>query len=62
MHHSLRNHFGHTYWYSKVKRLKWKFSFVGLEIVLILIQDRMHGLHGTYHMHGNQFGRTQWNS
>ena len=58
MHYSLRNHFGRTYWYSKVKRLKWELSLVGLEIVLILIQDRMHGLHGTYHMLGNQFGRT----
>jgi len=56
-----RNHFGRTYWYSKVKRLKWKLGSFCLEIVLILIQDRMHGLHGTYHMLGNQFGRTRWN-
>jgi len=61
MHYSLRNHFGCTYWYYKVKRLKWKLSSVGLEIAVILIQDRMHGLHGMYHMLRNQFGRTRWN-
>jgi hypothetical protein len=22
----------------------------------------VHGVHGTYHMLGNQFGRTRWNS
>jgi len=22
----------------------------------------LHGLHGAYHMLGNQFGRTRWNS
>jgi hypothetical protein len=36
----LRNHFGHTRWYSKVTRLKWKLDSVRLEIVLILTQDR----------------------
>jgi len=41
MHYSLRNHFGRTCWYCKVKRLKWKLSLVCLEIVLILIQDRI---------------------
>jgi len=40
MHHSLRNHFGRTYWYSKVKRLKWKLGSVCLEIVLNLMHDR----------------------
>jgi len=55
MHYSLRNHFGRTYWYSKVKRLKWKVSSMSLDIVLILFQDRMQGLHGTYHMLRNQF-------
>ena len=40
MHHSLRNHFGCTYWYSKVKRLKWKLGSVCLEIVLNMMQDR----------------------
>ena len=40
MHHSLRNHFGHTWWYSLVKRLKWKLGLLCLEIVLILMQDR----------------------
>ena len=40
MHHSLRNHFGHTIWYSWVKRLKWKLGSVSLEIVLILMQGR----------------------
>jgi hypothetical protein len=34
------NHFGRTRWYSKVTRLKWKLSFVHLDIVLILMQDR----------------------
>jgi len=40
MHHSLRNHLGGTYWYSKVKRLKWKLGSVCLKIVLNLMQDR----------------------
>ena len=40
MHQSLRNHFGSTCWYSKVKRLKWRLGSVYLEIVLILMQDR----------------------
>jgi hypothetical protein len=40
MHHSLRNHFGRTIWYSWVKRLKCKLGSVSLEIVLILIQGR----------------------
>jgi len=60
MHYSLRNHFGRTCRYYKAKRLKWKLSFVCLEIVLILIQDRIHGLQGTYYMLGNKFGRTRW--
>ena len=40
MHHSLRNHFGRTCWYTYVKRLKWKLGSVYLEMVLILMQDR----------------------
>ena len=36
----LRNHFGHTQWYFKVMRLKWKLDSVCLEIVLILAQDK----------------------
>jgi hypothetical protein len=36
----LRNHFGHTRWYSEVMRLKWKLDLAGLEIVPILTQDR----------------------
>ena len=32
--------FGHTIWYFKVMRLKWKLDSVCLEIVLILAQDR----------------------
>jgi len=40
MHHSLRNYFGCTIWYSWVKRLKWKLGSVTLEIVLILMQGR----------------------
>ena len=36
----LRNRFGHTQWYFKVMRLKWKLDSVYLEIVLILTQDR----------------------
>ena len=40
MHHSVRNHFGRTLWYSLVKRLKWKLGSVSLEIVLILMQGR----------------------
>ena len=38
MHQSLRNHFGSTCWYSKVKRLKWRLGSVCLEILLILMQ------------------------
>ena len=34
--HRLRNRFGHTKWYYKVMRLKWKLNSVCLEIVLIL--------------------------
>ena len=37
--HWLRNRFGHTQWYFKVMRLKWKLDSVYLEIVLILTQD-----------------------
>ena len=40
MHHSLRNHFGRTIWYSSVNRLMWKVGLVNLEIVLILMQGR----------------------
>jgi len=40
MHHSLRNHFGRTIWYSWMKTLKWKLASVSLEIVLILMQGR----------------------
>ena len=40
MHHSLRNHFGRTIWYSWVKWLKWKLGSVSLDIVLILMQGR----------------------
>jgi len=40
MHYSLGNNFGRIYWYSKVKRLKWKLGFVCLEIVPNLMQDR----------------------
>jgi hypothetical protein len=38
--HRLRNYFGRTWWYSYVTRLKWKLVSVGLDIVLILMQDR----------------------
>ena len=40
MYHRLRNHFGHTQWYSYVMRLKWKLDSVHLETVLMLMQDR----------------------
>ena len=40
MHHTLRNYFGRTRWYSLVKRLMWNLGSVCLEIVLILMQDR----------------------
>ena len=36
--HRLRNRFGHTRWYSLVRRLKWKLILVCLEIVVILTQ------------------------
>jgi hypothetical protein len=35
----IRNHFGHTGWYSQVMRLKWKLVSVRLDRVVILIQD-----------------------
>jgi hypothetical protein len=38
--HWLKNHFGHTRWYSLVTRLRWKLNSVRLEIVGILTQDR----------------------
>jgi hypothetical protein len=38
--HRLRNHFGHTRWYSSVMRLKWKLVSVRLETVLVSVQDR----------------------
>jgi hypothetical protein len=34
------NWFGHTRWYSEVRRLKWKLNSVRLEIVPVLMQDR----------------------
>jgi hypothetical protein len=37
--HRLKNHFGHTRWYSKETRLKSKLVLVYLEIVLTLTQD-----------------------
>ena len=39
--HRLRNSFGHTQWYFKVMRLKWKLHSVYLLIMLILTQDRV---------------------
>ena len=49
MYHRLRNHFGRTWWYSKVTKLNWKLISVLLEIVLILTQDRCTVLRRTYH-------------
>jgi hypothetical protein len=40
MYHRLKNHFGHTLWYSYVTWVKWKLVLVHLEAVLILTQDR----------------------
>jgi hypothetical protein len=40
MYQRLRNHFGRTYWYSLVMRLKWMLDSNRLVIVLILTQDR----------------------
>jgi hypothetical protein len=37
--HRHRNCFRCTRWVSKVTRIKWKLSFVRLEIVLVLMQD-----------------------
>jgi hypothetical protein len=34
------NRFGHTRWYSYITYVKWKLVSVGLEIVLVLEQDR----------------------
>jgi hypothetical protein len=38
--HRVIYHFGHTRWYSKVTRLKWKPVSIHLEIVLNLTEDR----------------------
>jgi hypothetical protein len=38
--HRLRNHFGHTRWYSYMTWVKWKVVLVHLEIMLISTQDR----------------------
>ena len=35
-----KNRLGHSKWYFKVMRLKWKLDSVCLAIVLILMQDR----------------------
>jgi hypothetical protein len=40
MYHRLINCCGHTHWYSKSMRLKWKLFLVSVDIVLILTQDR----------------------
>jgi len=61
MHHRLRNHFGRTRWYSDQEaQVEARFGLFGDRA--ILIQDRMHGLHGMYHMLRNHFGRTRLNS
>ena len=39
MHHSLRNHFGSTYWYFG-EEAKVELGLICLEIVLIFMQDR----------------------
>jgi hypothetical protein len=39
MYHSLRNHIGHTGWYSKVTRLKWKLVSVCLDTMLVSVHD-----------------------
>ena len=38
--HRLRYHLGRTQWCSEVRRIKWRFVSVHLEIVLILTLDR----------------------
>jgi hypothetical protein len=38
--HGLRNHFGRTWWYSKVTRLNCKLVLVCLEIAVMLTQNR----------------------
>jgi hypothetical protein len=38
--HRLKNHFGHTLWYSYVMWVKWKLISVHLETMLISTQDR----------------------
>jgi hypothetical protein len=42
MYHRVRNHFGHTRWYSKLTGLKWKLVSIYLEIVLILTHCAEH--------------------
>ena len=37
---SSENRLGHTKWYFKVMRLRWKLDSICLEIVLIFTQDR----------------------
>jgi hypothetical protein len=38
--HSLRNHFGHTRWNSKVTWVMWNLVLVHLEILLVFVQNR----------------------
>jgi hypothetical protein len=40
MHHSIRNHYGHTRWNSLVMWVMSNLILVHLEMVLVLVQDR----------------------
>ena len=54
MHHSLRNHFGSTCWYfGEEAQVEARFGLFGDSANL---DERwVRGLHGTYHLLGNQF-------
>ena len=62
MHHSLRNHFlTHLFvLLDDVAQVEARFGMFGDSANLDARQ--VHGLHGRYHMLGNQFGCTRWNS
>jgi hypothetical protein len=57
----LKNHFGHTWWYSYMMRLKWKLDSVHLEIVLSFTQDRSSVCVERTRGLENHFVHTGWN-
>ena len=56
MHNSLRNHFGCIIWYSWGQEAQVEAWFGQSGDSANPYARQVHGLHGTYHMPGNQFG------